>query len=771
MNIPGSLCSGSHTLAITNPIKSGSGACPDVSPTSTQIHAAQIGLLTQRTAATLWASLVGAMTVWWVLRPVVPATILATWLAAMTATVFARYGLIIVFQGKARAPREAHIWGRSFRTGAFVEGLLWGTCWVAFLPMAPPGSHLLLGIVLGVVPAVAIVSMSPYFPDYTAFTIPYVVPYAGRLFLLGGSEHVALGVALIVFLAVLLGLADRAARGTIRSLNQQIEIDRLNARTCETHAETVRTVEDMERQAHRREQAQIQADEQRNRLIRLIEQTQIACIGLNPEYKITWWNLAAQQLFGYAAQQAIGRGVVELLVPDSKRPAFRLATADWLAHGAPAGHGQFKALTKHGNAIYCDAFGNALRDEEGNIEHFFTLVIDVTEQRRARRALARAKERLDLALDSSNLALWDWDLTTGRFYMSERWKLMLGEPAGETVTTLLELGAMVHPDDYHHVQRVIQDTLKGVSATHRVEQRMRARNGEWRWIYSHGRVVERDAQGRALRMIGTNADITELKTVEQQLREAKEIAEAASRTKSQFLANMSHEIRTPMNGMLGMTELLLDSPLDDAQRHLAQTALRSGQALLGMINDVLDFSKIEAGKLELDRTDFRLRDMIEDVAGLFAERAQSNALEINCVLSPDVPLWVRADSGRLRQILANLLSNAIKFTEHGEISIRAALVARRESELSCAFEVSDTGCGIAQAIQQSIFQEFDQGDAGTARRYGGTGLGLSIVQRLAQLMGGSVGVESQVGVGSTFWFTANVRHRRDAATRRMGQGR
>ena len=311
--------------------------------------------------------------------------------------------------------------------------------------------------------------------------------------------------------------------------------------------------------------------------------------------------------------------------------------------------------------------------------------------------------------------------------------------------------AAMHPDDLPRVQASVLESARTLGPW-KCEFRVMLPDGSIAWRQGNS-IPQREPDGGVL-WHGFITDITEQKQTEAALQQAREDAEAANRAKSEFLANMSHEIRTPMNGVIGMTDLLLHSRLAPEQRRYAEVVRSSAEALLSIINEILDFSKIEAGKLVLESVDFDPRLTVEDATEMVAVKAQEKGLALICLIDPQVPEALRGDPGRLRQILVNLVGNAVKFTHQGEVTVRVNARERAGERLTLAFEVSDTGVGIPADRLPALFSPFVQVDGSTTRKYGGTGLGLTIVKRLAELMGGQIGVRSQEGQGSTFCFTA-----------------
>jgi PAS domain S-box-containing protein len=406
-------------------------------------------------------------------------------------------------------------------------------------------------------------------------------------------------------------------------------------------------------------------------------------------------------------------------------------------------------IRKDGSLRWADVSLSAILDAANNYVGSVTVVNDITDRKNAEAALHIANERLDLAQEAGNVGVYDVTIG-GRNYWTPQLERMFGLEPGTFDGTVEAWAKLLHPEDRERSAQVFQKALDSSVSEVIDEFRVVRPDGSLRWFQSIGRIL-RAPDGRALRAVGVNIDVTEIMT-------ARKAAEDATQAKSMFLANMSHEIRTPMNAIIGMSHLALKTELTPRQRDYVHKIQQAGQHLLGIINDILDFSKVEAGKLDIEKVDFDLGKVLENVANLISEKTSAKGLELVFDVEQDVPTSLIGDPLRIGQILINYANNAVKFTERGEIDIvvRTRKREENEQEVIVYFGVKDTGIGLTVEQRNKLFQSFQQADASTTRKYGGTGLGLAISKKLAELMGGTVGVESEHGKGSTFWFTARL---------------
>lgn len=393
--------------------------------------------------------------------------------------------------------------------------------------------------------------------------------------------------------------------------------------------------------------------------------------------------------------------------------------------------------------------GAPLLDETEQIAGVVLSFQDVTVQKQFVQQLRERGRQLADAQMIGGIGSWEWDLVTEEITWSDYLYRIFGFPAGTPVTIETFLHFVV-PGDRQRVQGQLQKALAR-REPFAFEYQILTTSGELRTLYTRGDVV-RDPHDQPIRVAGIAQDVTQRRQQDEALRQARDAAQAAARAKSQFLANMSHEIRTPLTGILGMTDLLLASPSTPEQRKYLEMVRSSGASLLQIIDDILDVSRMEAGKLTLDAQPFSLRESVTHVAQQLGVQAADKGLNLALRIAPDVPHWIHADEGRLRQILVNLIGNAIKFTQEGEVVVEVEIEpdeSAPEGE-SLHLRVRDTGIGIPEAVQAQIFDPFTQADGSTTRRFGGTGLGLSITAQLVRLMEGRTWVESEEGVGSVF---------------------
>ncbi len=358
------------------------------------------------------------------------------------------------------------------------------------------------------------------------------------------------------------------------------------------------------------------------------------------------------------------------------------------------------------------------------------------------------------AVEAAGLAPWGWDITTQRVYLSPQWRHLIGEHDAGRDWLMDELLERIHPDDVEGVKIRIEEVLLGFKTRYMAEFRIRSGRGDWLWTEGLGVVTQRDEDGVALRMVGTNSDISTRRRAQEALVTARQAAEDSNRAKSDLLANVSHELRTPLNAIIGLNKLLLQSPMNDEQKNFLHLIDSSAVSLLMLLNDVLDFSKIEAGKLLFENVRFDLHRWAQDTVVPHAVTAEKKGLQVKLSISPELPHTLVGDPGRLRQVVSNLMANAVKFTQRGGISVTIRPSPDQDhvgtEKLRLLLEVRDSGIGIPREKQSAIFEAFTQADASTTRQYGGTGLGLAICAKLVALMDGGISVSSEPGKGSAF---------------------
>ena len=681
-----------------------------------EIRAAEVRAVFRTPLGLLTSSFIGAAC-FSVLWPTVPTALLLSWILALALCLGARLMLWRAYSAHPPQETEAGRWVGWFTAGAAVTGALWGALALVILINDDPLYHAFVVMVLAGMAAGAIAALAPCLPALYGFLVPLGLQLAAALLLHGGSAYLAMGAMVLVFLASVGAFA--------RALNRSfVSIVRLGSEKAGL-ADALRASE--------------------ARLQSILDNAPVGISLKDREHRYLLFNKQYQTWFGVTPQQQLGKDL-HAVGTDPDFVALMDAMEDRvLATGAPdviearepdiGTAPTWTLITKF-----------PVRGPEGDVVAVGTVNLDISKRHAAEDARRESEERYRLLAENATDVISLRDLESGRrLYVSPALRTVLGyEPAEH---------ASMHPTDIVHPEDLpgYMTLRAGLGPHNQVATgiyRIRRKDGRYIWVENLLRYIPGDPP----RLVSTLRDITKRKLAEDALHDAKDAAEDANKAKSAFLASMSHEIRTPMNGIMGFADLLLDGDLTPEQRQQARLIKESSKGLLAIINDILDVSKIEAGKLELERVAMSPFGVVDGAISIVRSDASAKGIELRCELAKDLPRWIEGDPIRLRQILLNLLGNAVKFTESGSVTVAASL----DSEAGAPrlrFAVTDTGIGIPRDRRHLLFQNFSQVDRSMTRRFGGTGLGLAICKRLAEAMGGAIGVDSEPGKGSTFWFT------------------
>lgn len=465
---------------------------------------------------------------------------------------------------------------------------------------------------------------------------------------------------------------------------------------------------------------------------------------------IRFVNPAGKRVTGYPPEEFVGKHYLHFVREDFHRELIR-KTGIQFVKKLPSIYIECPTNTKDGRQMWIGQIVRLLLDND-TVTGFHAVARDITERKMAEKALMESEEHLHAVFDNVQAGIILIDPQTHTIVNANRTAASMCSTSIEDMTGMKCRGNICQAKEGSCPITDLGETLE---------------NSERILIAADGKnipvlkTVIRVSIGGKDYLLESFVDITARKEAEERANRMAEEARAANQAKSRFLANMSHEIRTPMNGIIGMCELLLDTELTARQRQYARIIMKSGDALITLINDILDISKIEADRLELEMTDFDLRAMVEDLTDLLAVRAAEKGIEISCLIEPGVPTLVHGDPGRLRQVLVNLAGNAVKFTNQGEVAIRVEQVAQAEQGPTLKFSIRDTGIGIPREGLPLLFTSFSQVDSSSTRTFGGTGLGLAISKKLTEMMGGEIMVQSTEGKGSTFSFTVELARQQD----------